>query len=70
MAGQICPFLSAQAEKACLQDSCMMFTANDRGGQCNLAKGGDKVANRLDILSAQVQEMQVALLEIEREAKK
>lgn len=68
MAGKICPILSAGradvAERQCIGNDCMMFEESQAGGACTFIKSPRALGQRIDTLSAQLQEMQVAILKL------
>ncbi len=63
MPGKICPFLSQSAnmERACAGERCMLFVESSGGGSCGLVHIPTQTVRRLDTLSAQMQEIQVVL---------
>lgn len=65
MAGKVCPILSAGAElKYCIANECMMYQENQSSGNCVFVKAPGSINSRIDTLSAQIQEIQVALIKL------
>lgn len=64
MAGKVCPIYSADEKRNCLEDECMLYVSKSTGGACGLVDGQRQLVGRIDTLSAQVQEMQVALIKL------
>lgn len=68
MAGKVCPILSAgntaPALRDCIGNECMMFSESEAGGACTFIKSPRNLGQRIDTLSAQLQEMQVAILKL------
>lgn len=64
MADKFCPILSAGsggAARACMGNSCMLYFESSVGMACGLVKEPQQINSKVDILSAQMQEVQVAL---------
>lgn len=66
MAGKLCPILSAGAgpDRDCIGNECMMFSESATSGACTFMRMPKDVTSRMDTLSAQMQEMQVALMKL------
>ncbi len=66
MPGTVCPILSAGTgpQKDCIGGQCMMFQESNNGGACSFVKSPAALASRLDTVSAQLSEMQVALIKL------
>lgn len=66
MPGKICPIYSAaEAQRECMGESCMLYmTSPTAGGACGLVRTPQQLASRIDTLSAQIQEIQVALIKL------
>lgn len=61
---KICPILSAENRQECLEGACMMFVEHSGGSGCGLVYESARVGNKINTLSAQVQEIQVALIKL------
>lgn len=65
MAGKVCPILSAGVElRYCIGNECMMYHEGQSSGNCIFAKTPLKIGGKIDTLSAQIQEIQVALIKL------
>lgn len=66
MAHRYCPIISAPqgALKPCLGENCMLYYKSSSGDACGLVKYPQQTNSKIDILSAQIQEIQVALNEL------
>lgn len=66
MAGKVCPILSAGAgpQRDCIGNECMMFVESESSGACTFIKSPRALSARVDTLSAQLQEMQIALVKL------
>lgn len=63
MAGKVCPLMSAQNRTDCIAEECMLYVEGTHGG-CAISHNTHQTVGRIDTLSAQVQEMQIALISI------
>lgn len=66
MAGKLCPILSAGTgpDRDCIGNQCMMFSESETSGACTFVRSPRDITSRMDTLSAQLQEMQVALMKL------
>lgn len=70
MKNLVCPIISTGSEeKNCIAERCVMFVEGDSSNYCGLIKLSRKSVIRLDALSAQIQEIQILLNQIEGKIK-
>lgn len=67
---KVCPFLSEQSVQNCLGEVCMMFVQGAAVPTCSLVKAPEQLNRKIDILSAQLQEVQVGLNMMNNRAEK
>lgn len=65
MNDKICPFMSTgDSVEKCAGDKCMLFVEGESSSGCGLVKLPGKTVSRLDIVSAQLQELQILINQI------
>ena len=64
----VCPILTANGPvKTCIEAECMLFVKGSTSSTCAFVKLPRKTVIRLDAISAQLQEMQILLNQIENQ---